>query len=432
MKDLLLINLASYPDFTVGIIFPIGLNKIKSFLTSRGYECVILDYNTYPELDLIKIFEMNFKYVGISIRNMDTLELDSSIQYKKYVDFINYVYDVKEENHFESKVVIGGSGYSLYSEYINKLIKYDHGIVGNGEYAFLHLLQDFDCEKNIEIKESVQERIIYDEELVKAYVSKKPSISIGVQTYEGICVKKCIYCCYNFKHTELTMKNKEDILAEIRQLKSLQVTNIYIVDQVFNFSDEYAIDILKYLELELQNIKVIAFLNPSANEELYSLLHRCNIFSLYSFDSFSDPILVNLLKGFSSNDILESIKLCRKYEVEFSCSLILGAIGENEDTIRDTCNFINQNIETSAELCLGFGIRVLPKSRLFYLLEEQDVNILEPTFLFFEPEIFDYFYKYVNLSKIPLELFLKHSHYKQLYYKRKFVHYKGLDAKRMN
>ena len=116
MKDLLLVNLGSYSDFSVGEVYPIGLNKIKSFLTLRGYECVILDSHICPNLDMYKIFEMGFKYVGISIRNMDTLELDSRIQYEKYVNFINNLYDIKVNNNFESKIVIGGSGYSLYSE----------------------------------------------------------------------------------------------------------------------------------------------------------------------------------------------------------------------------------------------------------------------------------------------------------------------------
>lgn len=422
MKDLLLVNLGSYSDFSVGEVYPIGLNKIKSFLTLRGYECVILDSHICPNLDMYKIFEMGFKYVGISIRNMDTLELDSRIQYEKYVNFINNLYDIKVNNNFESKIVIGGSGYSLYSEYINELIKYDYGIVGNGEYAFLNLLQGNNCEKNIEINECIQERIIYDVELVQAYLRAKPTISIGIQTYEGRCVKNCVYCCYNYKNTDFINKRKEDILAEIKQLKSLQVANIYIVDQVFNITDEYAIGILKYIKNELYDIKVMAFLNPSANQELYLLLHNCNVFAIYSFDSFSDVVLANLHKDFTVNEILKTIKLCRKYEVEFSCSLILGALGENEGTIRETCDFINKNIKKSCELCLGFGIRVLPKSRLFNLIEECNVNILEPTFIYFAPEIFDYFYHYVDVSKIPLETFLKHSHYKKSYYMRKFVY----------
>lgn len=422
MKDLLLINLGSYPDFSVGEVYPIGLNKIKSFLTLRGYECVILDFHTQPNLELYKILEMGFKYVGISIRNMDTLELDSRIHYEKYVNFINDLYRIKVNNNFESKIVIGGSGYSLYSEYINKLINYDYGIVGNGEYAFQHLLQGNICEKDIEINECSQERIIYDEELVRAYLKVKPTISIGIQTYEGQCVKNCVYCCYNYKNIEFTKKRKEDILAEIKQLKSLQVANIYIVDQVFNISDEYAISILKYIKKEVLGMRIMAFLNPSTNEELYVLLQKCNVFAIYSFDSFSDVVLTKLLKGFKVNEILNTIKLCRKYEVEFSCSLILGALGENEDTIQETCNFINENIEKSSELCLGFGIRVLPKSRLFSLIKGNNINILEPTFIYFAPEIFDYFYHYVDVSKIPMETFLKHSHYKKSYFLRKFVY----------
>lgn len=69
-----------------------GLNKIKTFLALRSYECVILDSHICPDLDMYKILEIGFKYVGISVRNMDTLELDSRIHYEKYVNFLNNLY----------------------------------------------------------------------------------------------------------------------------------------------------------------------------------------------------------------------------------------------------------------------------------------------------------------------------------------------------
>lgn len=421
MKDLLLINLCSYPEFSVGEIYPIGLNKIKSYLERRGYECQIYDYHLIPELNIYKILDMNYRYVGISIRNMDTLELDSRIQYKKFMEFINNFYKIKSQNQFSSKVVIGGSGYSLYSEEFNKHIDYDHGIIGNGEIAFEYLLAGTVSEKDIEINESSQEKILYDETLIKAYLAAKPSISIGLQTYEGKCSKSCIYCCYNYKNIQFKAKKKEDILSEIQQLRSLQVKNIYIVDQVFNITDEYAINILRYIKKDVVGIKIMAFLNPSKSIILYELLKECNVFAIYSFDSFSETVLSRMQKGFTVNEIITTIRLCRRYNVEFSCSLILGALGETEDTILETCKFINEYIEKPSELCLGFGIRIIPKSALYYLLKENDKNFLEPIFVYFSPDIFDFFYRYVNLSKIPIETFLKHSHYKKAYFTRKFI-----------
>ena len=128
---------------------------------------------------MYKILEMNYKYIGISIRNMDTLELDSKIQYKNFVSFINEFYKIKCEKRSYSKIVIGGSGYSLYCEEFNRYINYDHGIVGNGEIAFEYLLKGIIGQKNIEISECNQERILYDESLIRAYLASKPTISIG-------------------------------------------------------------------------------------------------------------------------------------------------------------------------------------------------------------------------------------------------------------
>lgn len=369
MRDVLLINLCSYPEFSVGEVYPIGLNKIKSYLERRGYECQIYDYHITPTLNMYKILEMNYKYIGISIRNMDTLELDSKIQYKNFVSFINEFYKIKCEKRSYSKIVIGGSGYSLYCEEFNRYINYDHGIVGNGEIAFEYLLKGIIGQKNIEISECNQERILYDESLIRAYLASKPTISIGLQTYEGKCTKGCIYCCYNYKNTQFNSKKVKDILSEIRQLKSLHVKSLYIVDQVFNITDEYAINLLRYIKKDIYGINIMAFLNPSNSKVLYKLLKECNVFAIYSFDSFSERILSRMKKGFTVSEIITTIELCRDHNVEFSCSLILGALGETEETVLETCEFINKYIEKSSELCVGFGIRVIPKSALYNLLK---------------------------------------------------------------
>lgn len=421
MKDVLLINLSSYPEFSVGTVFPIGLNKIKSYLMDRGYECMIYDYHKEPILDINDILGLDFRFIGIGIRNLDTLELDSKLQYKKYINFINEFYRIKIEKGLESSIVIGGAGYSLYYEKFNKLIQYDFGISGNGEHAFLQLLQGNTESKNIISSASCQERIIYDEELVRAYLKANTDLSIGVQTYEGKCPKQCIYCCYNYKDVEFTTKKVTDVVIEIEQLLSLNVKCIFIVDQVFNITDDYAIYILKHIKEKINFMRFMAFLNPSLNEELYLLIKDCGLFPIYSFDSFSTPILSSLKKDFTVEEIRETIKICRQYEIPFSSSLILGAIGENENTIKETCTFINKYFLEKSELSISFGIRIVPKSRLFDLTIDETKDYLKPIFLYFSPDIFDYFYKYINKRLINTERFLKHCHYKNAYYLQEYV-----------
>ena len=199
MKDVLLINLCSYPQYTVGPVFPIGLVKIKSHLEKNNYTCDILDYNQEPILDIDNILEQPYKVIGVSIRNIDSIELDSKVIYNKYVQFINELYKKKIQYQKTFKLVVGGSGYSLYNSQINALINFDYGIIGNGEDVFLKLLTEQNLPKIIFSRESSMETILYDSELVKAYLKLSPEMYIGIQTYDGQCLQNCIYCSYNYK-----------------------------------------------------------------------------------------------------------------------------------------------------------------------------------------------------------------------------------------
>ena len=196
---------------------------------------------------------------------------------------------------------------------------------------------------------------------------------------------------------------------------------MFIIDSVFNRTDEYAINVLKGIVNYVQGMNIAAFLNPSNNSQLYYYLKECNIYAIYSFDSFSEKILISLNKGFNKNDVYKTIENCRKFSIEFNSNIIVGALGENEKTIYETCEFANTFLDKKSELVTSFGIRIIPHSFLFEKIANARINYLEPTFLYFPKQCFEYYYHFIDKKFIDVRRFLKHLSLKNNYSKIQFV-----------
>lgn len=423
MSDVLLINLTSYEEFSYGMIFPIGLVKIKSYICNRGYSCDILDFNLNPVIDLMEIINSNYKIIGVALRNLDSVEINTKVIYKKYITFVNNLYKLKSKYQKNFKLVLGGSAYSLYYQELNCYLNFDYGIVGNGENKIFQLINDDFPNKILYGFDRCLEQISYDELLVKAYLSKDPNTYIGIQTYEANCSKKCVYCSYNYKKQEnFYSKSISNIMNEITQLKKMSVKNFFIVDPVFNYSDEYAIQVLEPLKDLLKDVNLCAFINPTLNRKLFLLLNKCNVFAIYSFDSFSNKILKELHKEFEVDLLRSVIKLSREYSIKFTCDILFGCREEDEQSVKETCLFINDNLKSKDELSVSFGIRLVPMSTLYNIAKKnKNFNSLEPSFVYFDINVIDYFYKYINYKFIDSKRFLKHLYIKKNYLKVNLV-----------
>ena len=136
IKKILLIS--SNIDKTPYPVYPIGLSYISSFLESEfpDFNIKIFDFNignidTF--ISLIKKF--NPDYFGLSIRNVDDANSYISKSYniwnKKVVEIIR--------QHSKNKIIIGGSGYSIFPVRLFSYLKPDFGIYGEGEASFFPL-----------------------------------------------------------------------------------------------------------------------------------------------------------------------------------------------------------------------------------------------------------------------------------------------------
>ena len=192
-------------------------------------------------------------------------------------------------------------------------------------------------------------------------------------------------------------------------------------DDIFNASPEHAKQILKAV-LDSGEIPKSwhAYLNPkNIDEELLELVVATNGWSYYSaqqrtvifsfdLDSACDRILTSIGKGFTTEDIRRALaafdRVRQRYEsqapvVKSVYHLLLGYPGEDEESIRESCQFVNETLPD--RLSLQIGVRVYPHTPLAQetrgKLWHEPQDLLEPTFVpFSKAEISSWLLRYLD------------------------------------
>jgi len=120
-------------------VYPIGISYIKSFLADKLPEFEIrtfdfMDRNYSDFNDFLNLH--NPDYICISFRNIDDVNL------YKQESFINHYKNIIEliRNTSNSKIIIGGAGFSIFPELLFDLLNPDFAIYGEGEENLFHLI----------------------------------------------------------------------------------------------------------------------------------------------------------------------------------------------------------------------------------------------------------------------------------------------------
>ena len=121
-------------------IFPLGLAYIAAALKRRGIDHRVLDLCFVTDVEdalSAEIASYRPDLTGLSLRNLDNV---SYPQYTSYLPFYREVIDIIRR-HSDSRIVLGGSAFSLMPDEIFACLDVDFGIVGEGELAIIELLE---------------------------------------------------------------------------------------------------------------------------------------------------------------------------------------------------------------------------------------------------------------------------------------------------
>jgi len=156
------------------------------------------------------------------------------------------------------------------------------------------------------------------------------------------CPFKCSFCIMS----KLLYKERqvENVMMELRYLKSLGVNEIFFVDQTFGTNKPRTKELLSKIIEEKLNLRWFSFSRVDMlNEEMLHLMKKsgCNTL-LLGVESGSDKILMSYRKGYTREDIKRTLEICHRLEIKTLGTFIFGLPDETLETANETLQFIKE------------------------------------------------------------------------------------------
>lgn len=408
---------------------PLGEASLAAYLIEQGHDVKILDLTLSADYkrDLEKVISsFNPQIIGVSIRNIDSTTYPGNLFF--YLPVKNVVLYIKELVEPRVPVILGGSGFSIFSEEILKDLNHDFGVVGEGEYAFAEILKYIadgrdprEIEKGIcfidnngvyhqkppwhienldDLPFPIRDLIENDAYFIDP-MKKSGTYWGNIQTKRG-CSMNCIYCSYRYiEGSYPRYRSPKKIAEEIEiMVNNYGIKNIFIVDSVFNLDYNHVQNFCKELIKSNVDVNWGANYAPSKNFiNLMPLMKESGAVHLATgIESLSEEMLKNMHKNRSPDDAILTSQKCIELEIEQLMHIIVGGPGETLETVRASFDQLETIESFKGDLWQGdgdvlvfIGMRIYPHTPLQLIAEQDGViqlgeNLLKPKF-YISPKI---------------------------------------------
>ncbi len=408
---------------------PLGEAYLAAYLISQGHDVKILDLTLSNDVkrDISNAIEkFNPHLIGISIRNVDSTTYPGNLFF--YLPVKRIIQYIKQIAEPEIPVVLGGAGFSIFSEEILRDLKHDIGVVGEGEYVFAEILKRLKVHndlKKIQMGicfidkkghyyqrppwriENLDKLPFPTRELIEneAYLIdplKKTGPTWGnIQTKRG-CPMNCIYCSYKYiEGSTVRYRSPKKIAEELDiMVNNYEIQNVFIVDSVFNLDYNHLKETCQ--EIIKHKVDINWGANYVPNKMFIDLIPLMKKSGASHFatgiESFSEEMLRNMKKSRSPDEAILTSQKCFELDIEQLIHIIVGGPGETLDTVRASFNQLETIKSYRGNLWQGdgdvivfIGMRIYPHTPLQLIAEQEGViqkneNLLKPKF-YISPKI---------------------------------------------
>jgi radical SAM superfamily enzyme YgiQ (UPF0313 family) len=388
-------------------VLPLGLACVAAAVQGAGHELQMLNLMMQTDTrQALKeaIVGFNPEIIGISVRNID----DQNMENPKFL--LEGVKDVVSgcRKFSGATIVLGGAGYSIFPQASLDFLEADIGIQGEGESAFLKLLERLGENKDLsEIpglflagQDPQREREyiksltdlplpLPDIHLSTPSALKDQEIWIPFQTRRG-CPLDCSYCSTaTIEGRAIRKHDPQKVVEIISKYAEVGLDHFFFVDNTFNLPNSYARTLCEKLISAKRNITWRCLLYPwKVDDDLVEKMAAagCKEVSM-GFESGSEKILARLNKKFNPDDVRQISKKLKDHGIRRMGFLLLGGPGETKETVIESLEFSDSlNLEA---LKITIGIRIYPYTPLAKIaikegLIEADENLLFPRYYIVE------------------------------------------------
>jgi len=363
-------------------VYPLGASYLASYLREKeaSWNVKIFDMNIVEYDICVKEFaDFNPDYIGISLRNIDDVNFYNQENF--IFEYRDLVIDIRKK--INSKIILGGAGFSLYPELLYDFINPDYALIGEGEISFYSLISAIENNEDVRNvggvlykKDNVNiitERqtpdcnydfpLKYESDIVPYYW--KHSGMMNLQTKRG-CPNHCVYCTYPvIEGRNVRTHSIERIIETMKSLKlDHKVDYVFFTDSIFNINNEYNRELAEEMIRQDVRMRWGAYFSPSnADRDLLKLFKQSGLTHIeFGTESLSDPVLEKYGKNFTVSDIISTSKMCSDLEIYFAHFLILAGYGETDETVDET--FANSKLIDNTLFFPFVGMRIYPNTRL--------------------------------------------------------------------
>ncbi|MEQ9618743.1 MAG: radical SAM protein [Deltaproteobacteria bacterium] len=332
---------------------PLGLATLAA-LCPPGWEVEIIDENIEsipldPKADIIGICGMG-------------------VQFKRQKELLKFY---KNHGHY---VVAGGSYASLCPEYFEELA--DTVIAGEAEYIWKKFCDDFEKGAPGKLYQETEEVSLEDSPTPRFDLLKLDRYqAVSLQFSRG-CPYRCEFCDIIVMFgRKPRVKSFDQVGRELDELRKLNITNVFFVDDNLIGNKPVAKKLMSYLRdyQKEHNYKFLfgteASLNLAQDDELLQLFKEANFGWVFiGIESPDEDSLKETLKFQNTRaNILDSIRHVYSYGIEVLAGFIIGFDNDTVRTFDLQYNFIQNSGIQAAMIGL---LTAVPKTPLYERLEK--------------------------------------------------------------
>ncbi|MBU1343542.1 MAG: cobalamin-dependent protein [Proteobacteria bacterium] len=364
-------------------VYPLGMALVAASLVENGHAVKQLDLLLTLDNLLFSvtaaILEFNPDFIGISIRNIDTVDSLSPgnpwylSDIKHLVDHIKKIY--------QNPIILGGPGFSILPEQILEFLNADFGIVGEGEISINKLIDNLSNNIKTEkilypIETPIDKngffRPLYEKKLVAYYFDQSGMLSY--QTKRG-CPHGCKYCSYPLIEGRKLRYQTPEFVADnlIRLKKDFNVDALFFTDAIFNDRQGHYLMIAEQLIKKQCHIKWAAYFRPeNIKQPELKLLKDSGLYAMeVGSDAACDITLKGINKSFSFEDIFRFNESCIKADIPCAHFFMFGGPEETPATVLQGLKNIERLVNCA--VFVFSGIRILPKTKLHEIAVKEKI-----------------------------------------------------------